>query len=78
MIEGKSYQAAEFSAKAARIQLKLKNLDGAAKMTQTQLVHLQEVEDSRMCGRTIVCLIIIELARDDFVAAKKVYLDGQR
>lgn len=78
MIEGKAYQAAEFAAKSARVNMKLKRLDEAAKMTGSQLAHLMQAEDNAQSGRVVVCLIIIHLARDDYVAAKKAFVDGRQ
>lgn len=77
MIENKCHQAAEFAAKAARVFMKLKNLDKAAEMVNTQLDHLVEASDLGGCSRVVVCLTIVHLARGDFVAAKKAFLDGR-
>lgn len=77
MIEGKAFQGAEFAGKSARMQMKLKNLDGASEMLMKQLQLMMETGDERQCGRIVVCQVILQLARDDYVAAKKAYLDGQ-
>lgn len=77
MIESKSHQSAEFAGKAARMHIKLGNLDEAAKQISTQYERLIEAEDRGSAGRVVVCLIIVHLARGDFVAAKKAYLDGR-
>ena len=77
MIESKNHQSAEFAGKAARMYLKLGNLDEAAKQITTQYDRLVEAEDRASAGRIVVCMIIAQLARNDFVAAKKAFLDGR-
>lgn len=77
MIEGKNFQGAEFAGKAARMHMKLKNLDAAADALMKQFQLMMETGDERQCGRIVVCQVIVQLARDDYVAAKKTYLDGQ-
>jgi hypothetical protein len=77
MIENKPHQAAEFAGKAARMNLKLKKLDEASDMINKQMVYLVEAESDRSCGRIVVCQVIIQLARNDGVAAQKAFNDGQ-
>lgn len=77
MIESKSHQSAEFAGKSARMYMKLGNLDEAAKQISIQYERLVEAEDRGSSGRVVVCLIIVHLARGDFVAAKKAFLDGR-
>lgn len=77
MIENKSHQAAEFAGKSARVFMKLKKLDKAAEMINSQLEHLIEANDLGGCSRVVVCLTLVHLARGDFVAAKKSFMDGR-
>lgn len=77
MVEGKPFQGAEFAGKAARMYMKMKNLDAAVNMLNKQFQLMMETGDERQCGRIVVCQVILQLARDDFVGAKKAYLDGQ-
>lgn len=77
MIEGKAFQGAEFAGKSARVEMKLKNLEAASEMLSKQLQLMRETGDERQCGRIVVCQVILHLGREDFVAAKKAYLDGQ-
>lgn len=77
MIEGKTFQGAEFAGKAARTFMKLKNLDAASDMLMKQFQLMMETGDERQCGRIVVCQVILQLARDDYVAARKAFLDGQ-
>lgn len=77
MIEGKTFQGAEFAGKAARMHMKLKNLNAAADALAKQFQLMMETGDERQCGRIVVCQVILQLARDDYVAAKKAYMDGQ-
>lgn len=77
MIESKSHQAAEFAGKAARVFMKIKNLDKAAEMVNYQLEHLIEASDLGGCGRIVVCLTLVHLCRGDYVAAKKAFMDGR-
>jgi tetratricopeptide (TPR) repeat protein len=78
MIESKTHQSAEFAGKAARVNLKLKNLDAAVDMINKQLVMLVEGDAiDRSLGRVVVHLVLIHLARDDFVAAQKTFNECQ-
>lgn len=76
MIENKQHQAAEFAGKAARVNLKLKRLDAAAEMVKKQLDLLAQGETDRNSGRIILCLVLIHLGREDFVAAQKTFNEG--
>ena len=76
IIESKSHQSTEFVGKEARIQLGINNLDETAKQITTQYERVMEAEDRASAAR-VVCLIIVYLAHDDFVAATKSYLHGE-
>ncbi|RWS30009.1 hypothetical protein B4U80_02990 [Leptotrombidium deliense] len=77
MIENKSHQAAEFCSNAARLFLKLKKYEDAIDALNKQLGLLSEAESSRPCGRLVVCLVLVHLTREDFVAAQKAFNDGK-
>ena len=55
-IESKSLQAAEYTAKSARVYVKLQNYSEALKMLDKQMMLLQEASDERACGRLVVQL----------------------
>lgn len=74
-IESKSLQAAEYASKSARVYIKLKNYSEALKMLEKQMALLQEAPDERACGRLVVHLVLVQLSRDDVVAASKVFGD---
>jgi len=76
MIEGKSHQSAEFAGKSARIQIKLRDLEKAAEMVDKQLMLLTEEGDGRSSGRVVVYKVLIHLVQDDFVSAKKAFVNG--
>lgn len=78
MIENKTHQAAEFAGKSARIYLKLKRLDDAISMINRMLELLMEGGDERSSGRVVVYQVLVHLARDDFVSAKKCFNEGMR
>lgn len=77
MIENKSHVAAEFCGKAARVQMKLKNLSKAVELLKSQLSHLIETEDMGGCGRAVVCLVLVCLAMDDYVAGRKAFTENR-
>jgi tetratricopeptide (TPR) repeat protein len=78
MIEDRPRQAAEYANKAVRIYLKLKLYDEAVNWIRKAINYLIEAEDNQACGRLVVSLILIQLARDDIVAAQKAYQEGKR
>ncbi|RWS11130.1 gamma-soluble NSF attachment-like protein [Dinothrombium tinctorium] len=77
MLESKNHQAAEFCGNAARIYLKLKKYEDAIDAVNKQMGLLRECEDTRPCGRLVVCQVLIHLTREDFVAAQKAFNDGK-
>ncbi|KAI1297294.1 Gamma-soluble NSF attachment protein [Halotydeus destructor] len=76
MIENKPAKAAEYAGKSARIYLKLKNFERALEMADKQLVHVVDGGDERIAGRVVIYKVLIQLATDDFVAAKKSWLEA--
>lgn len=77
MIESKAHAAAEYYGKAARVQLKLRNLSKAAEMMRSQLSHMIESEDMGGSGRAVVCLVIVCLAMDDYVSGRKAFVENR-
>lgn len=77
MIENKSHAAAEYYGKAARVHLKLKNLAKAADLMRSQLSHLIESQDMGGSGRVVVCLVIVCLAMDDYVAGRRSFTENR-
>lgn len=78
MLEDRPRQAAEYSNKAVRLFLKLKRYDDAVTWLRNAINHLQEVEDFQACGRLVVSIVLVQLAKDDFVAAQKAFQDGKQ
>jgi tetratricopeptide (TPR) repeat protein len=78
MLEDRPRQAAEYANKAVRIYLKLKLYDSAVDWIKKAINYLIEAEDNQACGRLVVCLILVQLARDDIVAAQKAFQEGMR
>jgi len=77
MLEDRPRNAAEYANKAVRIFLKLKRYDDAVEWIKKALNYLIEAEDNQACGRLVVCLVLVQLTRDDFVAAQKSYDEGK-
>lgn len=75
LIESKNFQAADYAAKAARVYAKIQKYDDALKMLEKQMMFLREIEDERACGRLVVHLVLMQLIRDDIVAATKAFSD---
>ena len=78
MLEDRPRQAAEYANKAVRIYLKLKNYDEAVNWVRKALNYYLEAEDNPSLGRLYIGLILIELAREDVVAAQKAFSEGRR
>lgn len=77
MLEDRPRQAAEYANKAVRIYLKLKKFDEAIEWIRKAINFLMESEDNQACGRLVVSLVLIQLARDDIVAAQKAFQEGK-
>ncbi|XP_064467473.1 gamma-soluble NSF attachment protein-like [Ornithodoros turicata] len=72
-VEDRPRQAADFRSQAVRILLKLKKWDEAAEAISAQQQLLLEGEDQKSAARLAVGLILVQLARDDPVAASRVF-----
>ncbi|XP_054164935.1 gamma-soluble NSF attachment protein-like [Oppia nitens] len=77
MIEDRPKQATEYANKAVRIFLKLKKYDNAIDWLKKAMSYLVESEDNQALGRLYVGLILIQLAREDSVAAEKAFREGK-
>lgn len=72
-IEDSPRQAAEFMSKVARILVKLKMYDQAVDALRRELGFHQQCDQIQAMGRLTVCLVLVQLARGDYVAAEKAY-----
>lgn len=77
-VEDRPRQAAEFCGQAVRLLLKTSRWEEAAEAIRRQREMLQEAGDERAVGRLVVALVLVHLARDDFVAASKTLDQGAR
>ncbi|XP_067002899.1 gamma-soluble NSF attachment protein [Anabrus simplex] len=73
MIEDSPRQAAEFMSKVARIMVKLKMYDQAADAVRREIGLHQQSENIAAIGRLAVALVLVQLARGDYVAAEKAF-----
>lgn len=78
MLEDRPRQAAEYANKAVRIFLKLKKYDEAINWLRKAMNYHLEAEDNPSLGRLYIGLILVELAREDIVAAQKAFTEGKR
>ncbi|KAH9419423.1 hypothetical protein DERP_010635 [Dermatophagoides pteronyssinus] len=76
--EDRYLQAAEYANKAVRMYLKLKNYDDAIRMSEKAFEAYVTGGEERSAGRQSVVTVIIQLARDDSVAAQKAYLANRK
>lgn len=74
LLEDRYLQAAEYANKAVRMYLKLKDYDHAIEWSMRAFENYNLASENRSAGRQVCQLVIIHLARDDSVAAEKVYL----
>lgn len=77
MIENRPHQAAEYCGKAARMFVKLKKYSQATDALNKQMLHFQEAENDRCCGRIIVQLVLLQLVCEDIVGAQKAFQNGK-
>nr|XP_018904161.1 PREDICTED: gamma-soluble NSF attachment protein-like [Bemisia tabaci] len=73
MIEDNNKQAAEYVSKSARILIKLKQYDQAADAIRREIGLHQQSESLQSIGRLAVALVLVQLAREDYVAAEKAF-----
>lgn len=69
MTEDRPKQASEYLTKAARLLAKAKNYDDAASTINKAILLLQESGSTGTCGRLVAALVLIQLAKEDQVAA---------
>ena len=73
MVEDRPKQAAEYLHKVGRLQVKAGALDKAAKTLEETVKLLQESGSTATVGRIVSGLVLVELAREDVVAASKAF-----
>ncbi|PSN48741.1 Gamma-soluble NSF attachment protein [Blattella germanica] len=73
LIEDSPRQGAEFISKVARIMVKLQMYDQAADAIRREIGLHQQSENISAIGRLAVALVLVQLARGDFVAAEKAF-----
>lgn len=73
MIEDSTRQAAEFATKVSRILVKLGMYDQAADALRREIGLNQQTESYQAIGRLAVALVLVQLARGDYVAAEKAF-----
>lgn len=66
-------QAAEYVSKVARIHVKLQEYDLAADAIRREIGLNQQNEAYQATGRLVVALVLVQLAREDVVAAEKAF-----
>ncbi|GJQ76833.1 hypothetical protein Trydic_g15040 [Trypoxylus dichotomus] len=72
-IQDSSRQAAEYLGKVARINVKLKQFDAAADAILKEMGIHQQNESFQSLGRLAVALVLVQLGREDVVAAEKAF-----
>lgn len=72
-IEDSSRQGAEYASKVARIMVKLGMYDQAADAIRREIGLHQQVGSEAAIGRLAVALVLVQLARGDYVAAEKAF-----
>ncbi|XP_053684185.1 gamma-soluble NSF attachment protein [Sabethes cyaneus] len=72
-IEDSSRQGAEYASKVARIMVKLGMYDQAADAIRREIGLHQQVGSEAAIGRLAVVLVLVQLARGDYVAAEKAF-----
>ncbi len=71
MVEDRPKQAAEYLTKVSRLQVKAKLWDKASDTLENAVRMLQEAGSTGTVGRLVCGMVLVELARDDTVAAAK-------
>lgn len=72
-IEDSNRQSTEFASKVARLMVKLGLYDQAADAIRREIGLHQQVEAYGLIGRLAVALVLVQLARGDYVAAEKAF-----
>lgn len=78
LLEDRYLQAAEYANKAVRMYLKLKDYNKAIEWAERAFENYNLASENRSAGRQICTMVIIHLARDDAIAAEKVYLANKK
>jgi tetratricopeptide (TPR) repeat protein len=73
MTEDRPRQAAEFCSKMARLMVRLHQYDEAADAIRREIGLNQQGENIPAIGRLAVALVLVQLAREDYVAAEKAF-----
>ncbi|KAE8749300.1 hypothetical protein FOCC_FOCC004007 [Frankliniella occidentalis] len=73
MTENNVRQSAEFVGKVSRILVKLKRYDQAADAIRREMGLHEQSEHVPAIGRLAVALVLVQLARGDYVAAEKAF-----
>lgn len=72
-IEGTDRQTTEYASKVARLMVKLSMFDQAADAIRREIGLHQQSENYGLIGRLAVALVLVQLAREDYVAAEKAF-----
>nr|CAD7453488.1 unnamed protein product [Timema tahoe] len=73
IIEDSPRQAAEFMSKVARLMVKLQMYDQAADVLRKEMGLHQESDNIPVMGRLTVAMVLVQLARGDYVGAEKAF-----
>lgn len=73
LLEDRYLQAAEYANKCVRMYCKLKQYDTAVDWALKAFESYNLGGENRSAGRQICTIVIVHLARDDHIAAEKVY-----
>ncbi|XP_043209121.1 gamma-soluble NSF attachment protein-like [Amphibalanus amphitrite] len=73
MLEDRQRTAANYVSKVCRLLVRLGRYDEAVSAALREMGYQQEMEDAAQCGRLTVVLVLLHLARDDVVAARKAF-----
>ncbi|XP_017111236.1 gamma-soluble NSF attachment protein [Drosophila elegans] len=68
-----THQASEFASKVSRILVKLKRFEEASKALKKEIGLNLQTKSYGQVGRLVVALVLVQLAYDDFVDAKKTF-----
>lgn len=72
-IEDSTRQGTEYLSKVGRLLVKLQMYDQAADAIRREIGLNQQSESYGAIGRLAVALVLVQLARDDYVAAEKAF-----
>ncbi|XP_043949675.1 gamma-soluble NSF attachment protein isoform X2 [Drosophila biarmipes] len=68
-----THQATEFASKVSRILVKLKKFEEASKALKKEISLNLQTKSYGLVGRLVVALVLVQLALEDFVDAKKTF-----